>query len=239
MGDHHHGHGHGHMGHTSHTTINDTTMPSIMTTAATLLESVMTAMNHSIHHMDKEVSDPAKHVHHDTAGSLTTASLDHIHDTIVHDHGSPNGHMMMYFHAGVDVTILFEQWKVTTVGGLVGSIIGIFLLAMLYEGLKFFREFLFKQYFSSLQYTTISVTGQDGKTMTEIHKIARNRMISWPHGIQTILHVVQMVTSYFLMLIFMTYNVWLCMAVALGAGAGYFLFGWRKATVVDVTEHCH
>lgn len=234
---HHHGHG-GHISDDKMTTVNDT-MTTVMTTASTLLESVITtAMNHGMHQMNKEASEPSKHVHHDLGGISATTS-DHHSEVSIHDHGNTNGHMMMYFHAGVDVTILFEEWKVTTVGGLIGSIIGIFLLAMLYEGLKFFREYLFKQYFSSLQYTTISVTGQDGKTMTEIHKIARNRMMSWPHGIQTLLHVVQMVTSYFLMLIFMTYNVWLCMAVALGAGAGYFLFGWRKATVVDVTEHCH
>lgn len=64
-------------------------------------------------------------------------------------------------------------------------------------------------------------------------------MFSWPHILQTFLHVIQMVLSYFLMLIFMTYNVWLCLAVVTGAGMGYFLFGWRKATVVDITEHCH
>nr|KAF6315409.1 solute carrier family 31 member 1 [Myotis myotis] len=47
------------------------------------------------------------------------------------------------------------------------------------------------------------------------------------------------VISYFLMLIFMTYNGYLCIAVAAGAGTGYFLFSWKKAVVVDITEHCH
>ena len=51
---------------------------------------------------------------------------------------------------------------------------------------------------------------------------------------------VQIVLSYCLMLIFMTYNVWLCLAVALGASIGYFMFGWKKTVVVDVGgEHCH
>ena len=50
----------------------------------------------------------------------------------------------------------------------------------------------------------------------------------------------QIVLSYCLMLIFMTYNVWLCLAVALGAATGYFMFGWKKTVVVDVGgEHCH
>jgi len=38
----------------------------------------------------------------------------------------------------------------------------------------------------------------------------------------------------------MTFNTWLCAAVVIGATVGYFLFGWRKSVVVDVTsDHCH
>jgi copper transporter 1 len=64
-------------------------------------------------------------------------------------------------------------------------------------------------------------------------------MFSLMHGFQTFLHIVQIVLSYFLMLIFMTYNVWLCLSVVIGAAVGYFLFGWKKSVIVDVTEHCH
>lgn len=64
-------------------------------------------------------------------------------------------------------------------------------------------------------------------------------MMSAMHAFQTCLHIVQITLSYFLMLIFMTYNIWLCIAVVLGAAVGYFLFGWKKSVIVDVTEHCH
>lgn len=67
----------------------------------------------------------------------------------------------------------------------------------------------------------------------------RPTMFSTTHLLQTFLHIVQISVSYFLMLIFMTYNVWLCLAVLFGATLGYFLFGWKKSVVVDVTEHCH
>ncbi|PWA30133.1 hypothetical protein CCH79_00020555 [Gambusia affinis] len=67
----------------------------------------------------------------------------------------------------------------------------------------------------------------------------RQRMLSPAHFLQTVLHVVQVVVSYVLMLVFMTYNAYLCIAVAAGAGMGYFLFSWQKAVVVDITEHCH
>ena len=64
-------------------------------------------------------------------------------------------------------------------------------------------------------------------------------MLSPPHAIQTFLHLIQIIISYLLMLIFMTYNNWLCLAIALGATTGYFLFSWRRAVVVDINEHCH
>lgn len=69
--------------------------------------------------------------------------------------------------------------------------------------------------------------------------IFRISMISSSHLLQTLLHVLQVFISYCLMLVFMTYNVWLCIAVILGAGTGYFFFGWKRAVVVDVNEHCH
>ena len=48
-----------------------------------------------------------------------------------------------------------------------------------------------------------------------------------------------MTLAYLLMLIFMTYNSWLCSAVLVGATVGYFLFGWRKTIVYEEADHCH
>ena len=58
-----------------------------------------------------------------------------------------DGGMAMYFHGGYTETILFSFWKIDSVGGLVGSMVGCFLLAVIYEGLKFYREHLFRQNF--------------------------------------------------------------------------------------------
>lgn len=183
----------------------------------------VTHPDHSMHTMDDH-GNHGDHDHHMKKDS--------------NDTGMHHMMMMMYFHTGVDEVVLFKQWSITTVGGLLGSMVGIFLLAVIYEGLKYLREHLFKRYVSSIQFSTVAVTGESGR-VTQVHKVERHHMMSWPHAVQTLLHIVQIVLSYFLMLIFMTYNVWLCLAVVLGAGVGYFIFGWKKATVVDITEHCH
>ena len=75
-----------------------------------------------------------------------------------HPASSPYGMMMaLSFHGGCNEVILFNCWKISSVGGLVsncilppapesflqvGSMIGCFLLGILYEGLKSYRDSL-------------------------------------------------------------------------------------------------
>ena len=59
-------------------------------------------------------------------------------------------------------------------------------------------------------------------------------MTSASYCIQTIFNLVQLVISYFPMLI-VTYNVWLFISVILGYTCGYFFFGWKRRLLVDIT----
>lgn len=45
----------------------------------------------------------------------------------------------MSFHFGVSETILFDGWVTTTWQGIAGSVVGILLMAAIYEGLKNYR----------------------------------------------------------------------------------------------------
>ncbi|KYM82388.1 High affinity copper uptake protein 1 [Atta colombica] len=156
--------------------------------------------------------------------------------------------MSMTFHSGYCEVVLFENWKILSIGGLIGSMIGIAIMAALYEGLKYYREYLFWKTYNALQYRSVTVpseknvVAEDNRVVHMVGEVIHKQpptMMSWMHLFQTFLHIIQIVLSYFLMLIFMTYNVWLCCAVVLGAAVGYFLFGWKKSVIVDVTEHCH
>ncbi|OXA48365.1 protein P80 [Folsomia candida] len=124
--------------------------------------------------------------------------------------------MAMWFHTGTDETVLFKFWKTEKTGWFVLSLVIIFAMAFSYEGLKHWRDVLFRKHAHSSKSASI-LTGF--------------------HIAQTCLHIAQFVLSYFLMLIFMTYNVWLAMAVTLGAGAGYFCFGWNSMSA-DRSDHC-
>ncbi|XP_013381698.1 high affinity copper uptake protein 1 [Lingula anatina] len=158
-------------------------------------------------------------------------------------HNGSDMMMKMYFHTDFGDTILFKGWMVMKSAELAGAWFAIFILAALYEGLKVLREQLLVQQSkgrrlnTSIEASTTKLTISDTR-LSQDKGIMRS-MCDPMHLLQTLLHIVQVVISYFLMLIFMTYQVYLCLAVALGAGVGYFIFGWKRSTIVDLGEHCH
>ncbi|KAI3362545.1 hypothetical protein L3Q82_012820 [Scortum barcoo] len=195
----------------------------------------MDHMNHVNHS-----TMPADHAHHQHTMAPPTTS-GHDHGGGGHD-GNQGGHggMAMTFYFGYkNVELLFTGLLINSPGEMVGACIGVFLLAVLYEGLKMGREALLRRSQVNVRYNSMPLPGADGTVLMETHKTVGQRMLSPAHFLQTLLHIIQVVVSYFLMLVFMTYNAYLCIAVAAGAGMGYFLFSWRKAVVVDITEHCH
>lgn len=219
----HSGMDHSGMDHSGH----DMGLTVINTTAKAVVDAVVSGIN---------MAPSSVHVGHSS----------HMVHMMMNDTDDMGGMgMQMTFHFGYVETILFDWWHISNVGGLIGSMIGIFILALLYEGLKYWREHLFRRAIAAVQYCGNihkgNITGENKATqyMEQIIMPPTVNMLSVDHGIQTLLHVLQMIISYLLMLIFMTYNVWLCLAVIFGAGVGYFLFGWRKSVVVDITEHCH
>uniref|UniRef100_A0A8C0SW17 Copper transport protein n=1 Tax=Canis lupus familiaris TaxID=9615 RepID=A0A8C0SW17_CANLF len=192
---------------------------------------------------------PAKvdHSHHKGTShmaynSTTVPSHHHPTTSASHSHGEGMHNMMMHmtFYFGFkNVELLFSGLVINTAGEMAGAFVAVFLLAMFYEGLKIARESLLRKSQVSIRYNSMPVPGPNGTILMETHKTVGQQMLSFPHLLQTVLHIIQVVISYFLMLIFMTYNGYLCIAVAAGAGTGYFLFSWKKAVVVDITEHCH
>ncbi|XP_043481597.1 high affinity copper uptake protein 1-like [Leptopilina heterotoma] len=128
----------------------------------------------------------------------------------------------MSFHFGVTETILFDKWQTTNWQEVLGSAIGIILLGAVYEALKSYRDYLYKITSNNCQHRVLS---------------KKKGILSIVHAIQTILHAIQAILGYFLMFIFMTYNVYLCIAVVLGMSFGYFLFAWQKSRS-DNNECC-
>lgn len=203
-------------------------------------------MDHS--QMDHSTMDHSQMDHSQMDQSqMDHSKMDMDHSSMKHDSMDM---MKMYFHGGVKEMILFYGWKTENVGQLIGSCIVLFIAALLYEGLKVFREELLVKANLAIRLQndpevlpTNDETGENGtgsdQVIIQTGPTAKSRICNVWHALQSFLHIVQVTVSYMLMLVFMTYNVWLCLAVVLGAGAGYFCFGWRKQTTHDTNEHCH
>ncbi|KAH9405603.1 hypothetical protein TYRP_001458 [Tyrophagus putrescentiae] len=153
--------------------------------------------------------------------------MDHMdHGHMGHGHGMDHEHMnhtmhmdmegmIMYFHFGSVSNILFKGWSAATGGEWTYSIAAIVALGILFEGLKFFREVIQAR-------QADSDTEGDGLLRQLFDKL---------HLLQTVLHGLQYVISYSLMLIAMTYQVYLCLAIVVGCAIGYFIFTPLSARV--------
>ena len=58
--------------------------------------------------------------------------------------------------------------------------------------------------------------------------------------LQSVIQVLQVWIGYSEMMIFMLFDIWLCTACCVGAGFGYFAFGWDTGNEdsMDLTDYC-
>ena len=66
----------------------------------------------------------------------------------------------------------------------------------------------------------VRASAQDQQRNKSSIKIIQTNLLSKGHLLQTFFQLIQVILSYCLMLIFMTFNTWLCAAVAMGAAVG-------------------
>lgn len=173
---------------------------------------------------------------------------------------SADMHMGMVFHFADSESILFTFWQTDSATSMAVSCFIVFLVAIFYEGLKFYRQWLLhrdrleggtdernsrRSRRRSRRRQTLETQIHDGLSHTSVlsavpgnGQTGDGTLRPWlkaMHLYQTILHMIHVFMAFMLMLIFMTFNVWLCAAVVLGAGLGYFIFFVKSS---GVTDHC-
>lgn len=170
-------------------------------------------MDHSGHsHMDHGAHQHAGHestvkgVHQHSDMPTYHVTTEHSHDHSGHFGHSSHAHQA-FFNIGMNATVLFENWVLDTTGSIFLACLCTFVLAIGYQGTKWFRQYLHVHY----------------RYHGKIHSIK-----SKEHMIQTVLYITEFLVSYVLMLIVMTYNVWVFIVTILGIALGYFLLAWHK-----------
>eukprot|EP00118_Oscarella_pearsei_P002104 m.9526 g.9526 ORF g.9526 m.9526 type:complete len:220 (+) comp21407_c0_seq1:64-723(+) len=191
---------------------------------------------------------PMQHSTHGGQHNMTNSTMQpgNIRENVNH----ASGHQMpMYFNTNTRITLLFEGWTLDSAGVIFGTCLAIFILSILYEVLKWTRDELMRK--SREKAIEIARLKHGRKSCCSSEDVV-TRLPMLDHILQTVLHVIQIFISYILMLVFMTYNVWLALSVLLGSGIAYFFL--RMHVRVNLagnppsskerlhstsSEHCH
>ncbi|KAH7086771.1 Ctr copper transporter family-domain-containing protein [Paraphoma chrysanthemicola] len=147
---------------------------------------------------------------------------------------------MLFTWDTTDLCIVFRGWHVSGTGSLIVSLLAIVLLTAGYEAV---RE-------ASRRYEAFASRVSEGRrggddlrdTPNESSSLlgpGRNVGKNSEQQMKIVkgaLYAVQVFYSFFIMLLFMTYNGWVMLAVAVGAFVGYLLFSNSSSTK---TVACH
>ncbi|CZT19435.1 related to a putative low-affinity copper transport protein [Ramularia collo-cygni] len=138
------------------------------------------------------------------------------HGDMDHDMPMPMCSMNMLFTWKTEnLCIIFESWRVTGLWSLIVTLFGIMVLTAGYEAVRdASRRYEQRQAIVLESMPRNAVADQEGKG-----KVAKAAF-----------YAVQVFYSFFIMLLFMTYNGWVMIAVGVGAFIGYLLFSGSSAS---------
>ncbi|VUC20547.1 unnamed protein product [Clonostachys rosea] len=144
------------------------------------------------------------------------------------DHGDHGGmedmcNMNMLFTWDTNnLCIVFRQWHVRSTSSLLFSLLAVVLIGIGYEAIRAF----------SRRYELAS-----SKRVESLPRQSQAQLSQRTHVIKGALYALQNFYAFMLMLLFMTYNGWVMIAVTLGAFFGYLIFG--KSSSATKENACH
>ncbi|KAK0661126.1 Copper transport protein CTR2 [Lasiodiplodia hormozganensis] len=141
--------------------------------------------------------------------------------------GGPKCNMNMLFTWDTtDLCIVFRSWHVGSTWSLIVSLLGVVVLCAGYE---LVRE-VSRRYEASVAARQSGV--RVGGSGVPANNAGGRTVVAWSAReekrvkiVKAVLYAVQVFYSFFIMLLFMTYNGWVMLAVAVGAFVGYLAFG--------------
>jgi copper transporter 1 len=162
--------------------------------------------------------------------------MGHHHD---HDHGGhggmdmpSHGRMcnmnMLFTWDTTDLCIIFRQWHISSTFSLIASLLGVVILTAGYE---LVREISRRYEASSAEYmNNLPIDENEERSSLLWSGKGRRDAEMKVKLVKGMLYAVQVYYSFFIMLLFMTYNGWVMFAVAVGAFVGYLGFANSSAT---------
>jgi len=140
----------------------------------------------------------------------------------------------------IDTCIIFRSWHVSSISFFIGSCISIVLLCIIYEYLRVFQRKMDYRIALSLQAKRKGkLQASSGRNSPEVsedsgllsgRRLLRTSLTGIPvppvtRALRATVYGATVFLSFFLMLIFMTYNAYLIAAVVIGSALGHYIFG--------------
>ena len=161
------------------------------------------------------------------ASPLTYAKADQ--PSVPEVHGCAGGTVMwngLAFHDITCTALLFRSWKLSSVGKTALAMFVVFALAVLVEWLTAVRAWIART-------GTKSKKGSAAESLLGAAQLRLGSVASMPttsrHAVLSFLYGFTMFLSYMVMLVAMTFNMWLILSIIIGFTVGFFLF--RKPVV--------
>ncbi|KAL2270917.1 hypothetical protein VTJ83DRAFT_288 [Remersonia thermophila] len=188
------------------------------------------------------------------------SSHDHHHHMMM-DHSDHSGHgdmggnqcsmNMLFTWDTTNLCIVFRQWHISSNLSLVASLVAVVLICAGYEalreGIRRYEAALAKRVetapLSQSRPYEPHYSDDESVAETPLSLLApptgqtRTRLTQRAHVTKAVLYGIQNFYAFMIMLIFMTYNGWVMLAVSFGAGLGYLVFG--GSTAVTKETACH
>ncbi|KAI8138758.1 Ctr copper transporter [Fennellomyces sp. T-0311] len=133
-----------------------------------------------------------------------------------------------------DVCVVFEWWHIHTATGLFLSCLVIFGIAAGYEYLRA-KSSALDQAWHIKKYDG---SDDEGDGLLSRATVTPPKLTKRQELMRSVLYAILVAISFWLMLVFMTYNGYLMIAVVLGAGFGHYVFGQGHLTASRSIQ-CH
>jgi len=122
------------------------------------------------------------------------------------------------FHFGVDETVLFDFWRTESVAGIILTAVIVVVLCFVMEFIRFYRNLRKVEH----RREQLQNAAHRQKSL-ERSSLFTPRLTRFA-VLDALLLSAQLIIAYVLMLVFMTFNFFLCAAVIVGEAGAHFLF---------------
>jgi len=148
-------------------------------------------------------------------------------------------HMSFWFGYN-NIQMIFDKWIINDIPNLIGSCSGLFMMGIIYEFIKTWRDVKTDQMMKSYDRREsfedsqsgldqpIDRTDSDQALLDTQLEQQKSVFINQTHILLSFSYFIQQFLGVCLMLLFMTFNMYICLAITFGQAMGYYLTGYIR-----------